>query len=116
MPSLCQDIANEYNELIKLRDAFLIEHNKGKETGDLRKLNKSKRELEKKRDSLMEKLWSPYYHPRELKRVEKKDNYKLIETLEGHTGSVFTLQVLPDGRIVSGSDDKTVKIWTKKEG
>ncbi|MEK7094587.1 MAG: hypothetical protein AAB886_00570 [Patescibacteria group bacterium] len=27
MPSLCQDIANEYNELIKLRDAFLIEHN-----------------------------------------------------------------------------------------
>ncbi|MEK7094574.1 MAG: hypothetical protein AAB886_00505 [Patescibacteria group bacterium] len=43
MPSLCQVISDEYNELIKLRDAFLIGHNKGKETGDIKKLNKSKR-------------------------------------------------------------------------
>ena len=35
----------------------------------------------------------------------------MAEKIEGHTGPVNTLQVLPDGRIVSGSDDKTIRIW-----
>ena len=38
--------------------------------------------------------------------------YHCVETLKGHTNWVNTLQVLPDGRIVSGSDDNTIKIWT----
>ena len=31
----------------------------------------------------------------------------------GHKGSVCCLQALPDGRIVSGSDDNTIRIWTR---
>lgn len=33
------------------------------------------------------------------------------EVLEGHEGPVQCLLVLPDGSLVSGSNDKTVKIW-----
>jgi WD40 repeat protein len=33
-------------------------------------------------------------------------------TLKGHTRGVYSVSFSPDGkRIVSGSDDKTVKIW-----
>lgn len=33
------------------------------------------------------------------------------QVLEGHEGPVQCLLVLPDGSLVSGSNDKTVKIW-----
>jgi len=55
-----------------------------------------------------------YYYPRELKSVEYKINYKEIDILEGHTNTVFTLQALPDGRIVSGSCDNSIRIWSKQ--
>ena len=32
-------------------------------------------------------------------------------TLVGHTGYVMALAVLPDRRVVSGSDDGTVRVW-----
>ena len=32
-------------------------------------------------------------------------------TLEGHTGCVRALAMLPDGRLASGSDDTTVRLW-----
>ncbi|MFM6619085.1 MAG: WD40 repeat domain-containing protein [Dolichospermum sp.] len=36
----------------------------------------------------------------------------LIRTLEGHTCSVITIAVTPDGKtVISGSDDQTIKIW-----
>ena len=31
--------------------------------------------------------------------------------LEGHTHWVTCVSVLPDGRVVSGSDDKTLRVW-----
>ena len=30
---------------------------------------------------------------------------------EGHSGEVHALAVLPDGRIASGTDDNTVRLW-----
>ena len=34
--------------------------------------------------------------------------------LKGHTDSIFSLLLLPDGRLVSGSSDKSIKIWNLK--
>ena len=34
-----------------------------------------------------------------------------IQSLRGHTGSIWCLAALPDGRIASGSRDKTVRVW-----
>ena len=33
-------------------------------------------------------------------------------TLTGHVGAVRALAFLPDGRLASGSEDKTIKIWS----
>ena len=38
-----------------------------------------------------------------------------MKTLEGHNGCVNSVCVSPDGNlIISGSDDKTIKIWDSK--
>ena len=37
---------------------------------------------------------------------------RLLNTLEGHTSSVSSVAITPDGtKIVSGSYDKTIKVW-----
>jgi hypothetical protein len=35
----------------------------------------------------------------------------LIASLSGHTSSVRTVSVLPDGKLVSGSRDRSVRVW-----
>ena len=39
-----------------------------------------------------------------------------IKTLTGHTDSVRALTVLPDGSLVSGSVDNSIKIWDVTNG
>ena len=40
-----------------------------------------------------------------------------MRTLAGHSGSVLTVAFSPDNkRVVSGSDDKLVKIWDANTG
>jgi WD40 repeat protein len=34
-----------------------------------------------------------------------------VLTLTGHTFSVWSVIVLPDGRVVSGSHDNSIKVW-----
>jgi WD40 repeat protein len=41
-------------------------------------------------------------------------NYKCLATVYGHGDSVYSLIYLGDGKIASGSEDKTVKIWDVK--
>jgi WD40 repeat protein len=36
---------------------------------------------------------------------------ELQATLEGHSGSVNALAVLPGGRLASGAMDRTIKLW-----
>ncbi|KAH8672846.1 quinon protein alcohol dehydrogenase-like superfamily, partial [Tricladium varicosporioides] len=37
---------------------------------------------------------------------------QLVETLTGHTAAIFSIEYTPDGsHIVSGSEDKTVRVW-----
>ena len=40
----------------------------------------------------------------------------LLCTLKGHEFGVAAVAVLPDGRIVSGSDDRTLKVWDAETG
>ena len=48
--------------------------------------------------------------------VEKEWN-SCLQTLEGHSGCVNSVAFSPDGqKIVSGSDDKTVKVWDATTG
>jgi WD40 repeat protein len=39
-----------------------------------------------------------------------------VRTLSGHTGNVYSVAVTADGRIVSGSDDHTVRVWDLATG
>ena len=40
-----------------------------------------------------------------------------VRTLEGHTGTVWSVAFSPDGKwIVSGSDDLTVRVWKAQDG
>ena len=52
--------------------------------------------------------------PRTMESVVLKTGYEEVAMLEGHTRTVRCLQALPDGRIVSGSEDNTLRIWTER--
>ena len=54
------------------------------------------------------------YYPRELTSIVRKEHYREVDQLDAKS-VIFTLQALPDGRIVSGSHDKTIRIWTKDD-
>ncbi len=44
-------------------------------------------------------------------------NWRCVQTLKGHTGSIRSLAISPDGGILaSGSDDKTIKLWQLATG
>jgi WD40 repeat protein len=40
----------------------------------------------------------------------------LLRTLTGHSGYVNALAVLPGGRLASGADDRTIKLWDPASG
>ena len=52
---------------------------------------------------------------RPVESVVVKRGYREVESLKGHTQEVPCLQALPDGRIVSGSLDRTLplRVWTR---
>ncbi|MBV9689061.1 MAG: TIR domain-containing protein [Ktedonobacteraceae bacterium] len=52
-----------------------------------------------------------------LALAKKPDGLILLHSLEGHTGSVWSVVISPDGQsLVSGSWDKTIKVWNVQTG
>ena len=69
-----------------------------------------------KLESIEAKLYAILDEIKEYKKAfEKKidvPKFKCLKTLEGHSNSVTSVAYSPDGRkIISGSWDKTIKIW-----
>ena len=44
--------------------------------------------------------------------VKKIDTRETLGTMTGHRDVVFSLTTLDDGRLVSASNDNTLKVWT----
>jgi WD40 repeat protein len=63
---------------------------------------------ELKKDAKLTAIDLSWHRQHDAKFQPKED-----KTLTGHTGSVCALAVLPDGRIVSGSSDNTIKVWNR---
>jgi len=57
-----------------------------------------------------------YHASQEMLQVWElaSNQYERTLQLTGHTDSVLAIKLLPDGRLVSGSSDKTLRIWTLK--
>ena len=112
----CQQLKQQLEELKSLKKEFDLELENAKKTGEIKRAKELKEILEKKRDEIQQKILElkQLFDKRYLPYVEKKEKYKVVETLEGHKNWISALQVLPDGRIVSGSWDTTIKIWTKQ--
>ena len=52
-----------------------------------------------------------------LQEKPKVPEYKLLKNLIGHSGYVYSVAYSPDGtKIISGSYDKTIKIWNTNTG
>ena len=43
--------------------------------------------------------------------AERFASLKCVATLEGHTDKVYSVCSLGDGRLASGSNDRTVRVW-----
>ena len=51
---------------------------------------------------------------REWSWSKARDNWQINQTLSGHASGVTSLRVLSNGSPISGSRDKSIKIWNKE--
>ncbi len=59
-------------------------------------------------------VWSVYIWKCYFELISKGHDFEWRSSLKDHKGSVYSVNFFPDGNyIVSGSSDKTVKIWQK---
>ena len=74
-------------------------------------------DIEQSIEKLIDDINSKYLLKIELANQvqERKNEYKLLQTLEGHLLQVRSVAYSPDGtRIISGSFDNTIKIWEEE--
>ena len=116
MSDQCEQLRARFAEVKRLHANFIVEYEQADKTGDYTKLRVLKDELEEKLSELEKHpvLQWGQFDRRTMRTVEKKKNYRVVETIGGDLGPVRTLQVLPDGRIVAGRNGK-ITIHTKSE-
>ena len=118
MPNQCEQLRADFAEVKKLQASFALELEEAIRSGDLVALGRIRDELEEKLGGLEKQVESfrwEQFDRRTMISVVRKEKYKAVETLAGHAGGVSTLQVLADGRIVSGHDSGEIIIWSKPE-
>ena len=60
---------------------------------------------------------APQSKPPAPKPQQSASSWRCIHTLSGHSNCVFSVAISPDGKtLVSGSSDKTIKIWRLDTG
>ena len=109
MPSQCEKIKQEYENLKTLKSEFDLEYQKAVETGNLTKAKELKTELEQKRNALSEKLW-PF---ETLPQKELKEQYESQKEILERVG---ILEKLSTGEIgIKGIDNKEYAFPTYQE-
>jgi serine/threonine protein kinase len=49
--------------------------------------------------------------------IPKSQNWRLVHTVKGHSNSVYSVAISPDGQtLASGSSDNTIKVWNLATG
>ena len=108
-------------ELTKEEDEHFIDLlNQAKEAekkGDLDQAIKLYLQYKEEYQALREKKEGKKETKEETEEIEKNyEKYECLKTLEGHGDSVRSVTESHDGKhIISGSADKTIKIWGEKE-
>jgi len=96
----CEKIKEEYENLKTLKNEFDLEYQKAIETGNLEKAKELKVKLEKKRDTLVSKLWT-------FESLPQKELEKQYESQKDILKTTGILEKLSTGEIgIKGIDNK----------
>ena len=56
-----------------------------------------------------------YFNSNHDFKIDKETKFKCTHSLKGHSETIFCLLILKDGKIASGSEDNSIRIWDPKE-
>ena len=109
MPSQCEEIKQEYENLKTLRKEFGLEYQKAMETGNLEKAKELKARLEQKRNALSEKIWL-------FESLPQKELKKQYESQKEMMEKAGILEKLSSGEMgIRGIDNKEYAFPTYRE-
>ena len=79
MPSVCEQVQIEYQDIKALKQEFDSEYQKAQETGNLARVKELRAVLQKKREALTEKLWTFEAMPAKELQVQYERQKEILE-------------------------------------